>query len=54
MEVILYKEDCVAGMAKHLKNKSIDVVVTSPPYNIGVNYKSYNDKIPREEYKAGN
>ena len=33
-----------------LKEKSVDVVVTSPPYNIGVKYNSYNDNVPTEEY----
>ena len=26
------------------------MVVTSPPYNIGVKYNSYNDNVPTEEY----
>jgi site-specific DNA-methyltransferase (adenine-specific) len=26
------------------------VVVTSPPYNLGVDYATYNDQLPREEY----
>ncbi|MGI0024034.1 MAG: DNA-methyltransferase, partial [Nitrososphaera sp.] len=30
--------------------KSVDVVVTSPPYNIGINYGSYRDALPREQY----
>ena len=29
---------------------SIDVIVTSPPYNLGIQYRSYNDTIPRGEY----
>jgi len=29
-----------------------DVVVTSPPYNLGVRYLSYHDARPREEYLA--
>jgi site-specific DNA-methyltransferase (adenine-specific) len=33
-----------------LDPKSIGVVVTSPPYNIGVKYRSYQDDIPRTEY----
>ena len=37
-------------MTKHLKPGSVDIVVTSPPYNIGVKYKSYNDKRSNEEY----
>jgi site-specific DNA-methyltransferase (adenine-specific) len=26
------------------------VVVTSPPYNIGIKYNSYKDELPRQEY----
>lgn len=33
-----------------LKEKSVDVVVTSPPYNIGVKCNIYNDNVPTEEY----
>ncbi len=29
---------------------SIGVVVTSPPYNIGVSYRTYEDDMPRTEY----
>jgi site-specific DNA-methyltransferase (adenine-specific) len=29
---------------------SIDVIVTSPPYNLGIQYRSYDDTMPREEY----
>lgn len=28
------------------------MVVTSPPYNLGIRYRSYNDTRPREEYLA--
>jgi site-specific DNA-methyltransferase (adenine-specific) len=28
----------------------IDLVVTSPPYNLGINYKTFKDTAPREEY----
>ena len=28
----------------------IDLIVTSPPYNVGLNYKSVNDEITYEEY----
>ena len=46
----LYNMDCVAGMRKHVEDGSIDVVVTSPPYNIGKKYNSYDDTVSREEY----
>ena len=29
---------------------SIGVVVTSPPYNLGIKYRSYRDDLPRTEY----
>ena len=29
---------------------SVDVVVTSPPYNLGIRYRSYADQLPRERY----
>ena len=28
----------------------MDVVVTSPPYNLGTSYKAYDDTVPRREY----
>lgn len=46
----LFNEDCLEGMRRRLDAGSVDVVVTSPPYNIGVGYKAYNDKIPRRDY----
>ena len=33
-----------------IEDKSIDLVVTSPPYNIGLKYHKYEDKKPREQY----
>lgn len=43
--------DCLQGL-RNLASGSVDVVVTSPPYNIGVAYKSYDDRRPRAEYLA--
>ena len=31
---------------------SIDVIVTSPPYNLGIRYSSYHDTMPRDAYLA--
>ena len=45
----LHVGDCVAGM-KNLPDESIDIVVTSPPYNLGISYQSYNDKLSSEDY----
>jgi site-specific DNA-methyltransferase (adenine-specific) len=33
-----------------LAKESVDVIVTSPPYNIGINYQRYNDNLPKEKY----
>lgn len=29
---------------------SVDLVVTSPPYNLGIRYRTYDDGRPRQEY----
>jgi site-specific DNA-methyltransferase (adenine-specific) len=47
-----YLKDCITGLNENLNEKSVDVVVTSPPYNIGIGYSSYNDALPREKYLA--
>lgn len=31
---------------------ALDVVITSPPYNLGIQYRSYDDGQPREDYLA--
>lgn len=41
--------DCL-DILKNLDDNSIDIVVTSPPYNIGLKYNKYKDKKPREQY----
>ena len=33
-----------------LEPGSVSAVVTSPPYNLGVEYRSYEDSLPREHY----
>ncbi|MBT8507938.1 modification methylase [Methanomicrobiaceae archaeon CYW5] len=43
--------DCIEGM-QQLPDASIDIIVTSPPYNIGKPYNSHNDTMPRDEYLA--
>src|SRR3989442_1608219 len=42
--------DCLAGLAT-LDPDSVDVVVTSPPYNLGIDYATYQDNAPRELLK---
>ena len=31
---------------------SISAIVTSPPYNLGIRYRTYDDTLPRERYLA--
>lgn len=47
-----YLKDCITGLNENVNEKSADVVVTSPPYNIGIGYNSYNDALPRDNYLA--
>ncbi len=42
-------EDCVKGMAK-LPAEAVDLVVTSPPYNLGIAYRKYHDRQNRQSY----
>ena len=35
---------------KALGAGSVDAIVTSPPYNLGIQYRSYDDGRPRSEY----
>jgi site-specific DNA-methyltransferase (adenine-specific) len=44
-----YLEDCLEVLAR-LPSGSVDVIVTSPPYNLGVRYRSYDDTLPRAKY----
>lgn len=41
--------DCLAGMKK-LRDGSVDLVVTSPPYNLGTNYGKYKDNLSVDRY----
>jgi site-specific DNA-methyltransferase (adenine-specific) len=41
--------DCLEGL-RLLDDRSVDVIVTSPPYNIGVQYNSYEDNKTRNDY----
>jgi site-specific DNA-methyltransferase (adenine-specific) len=47
----MYAMDCRDGLAM-IDTATVDVVVTSPPYNIGTDYHVYDDRLPPEEYLA--
>ena len=46
---IIHLQDCIEGMLA-LPEKSVDIVTTSPPYNLGIAYGTYKDNKPRQEY----
>jgi len=49
IELIIQNSNCINAL-KNLPPDSVDVVVTSPPYNININYAEYNDNKPEHEY----
>ena len=44
-----YLGDCLDVLSQ-LPERSVDVIVTSPPYNLGIRYRSYDDTMPRGDY----
>ena len=44
-----YQADCL-DVFRALPDASLSVIVTSPPYNLGVEYRSYDDSLPRRQY----
>lgn len=47
----IYNMDCVDGLSQ-LEPNSIDLIVTSPPYNVGIEYDSWDDNMQWEDYLA--
>src|SRR3954464_11818429 len=44
-----YLGDCL-DVFRHLEPQSVDVIVTSPPYNLGIRYNRYQDTLPQADY----
>ena len=44
-----YLGDCL-DVLRSLTPGTISVIVTSPPYNLGVRYRTYDDTVPRADY----
>ncbi len=49
IKIDLRLEDCVPGMGKLLGGQ-VDLVVTSPPYNLGIRYSKFSDRADRGGY----
>ncbi|HEV3263416.1 MAG TPA: site-specific DNA-methyltransferase [Gemmataceae bacterium] len=47
----LYHEECVAGLGR-LEPGSVDLVFADPPFNIGYEYDTYDDRRGAEQYLA--
>ncbi|PIU51997.1 hypothetical protein COS91_01545 [Candidatus Desantisbacteria bacterium CG07_land_8_20_14_0_80_39_15] len=45
--ITIYNEDCLEAM-KRMSDKSIDLVLADPPYNVGQNFA--NDNLGKKEY----
>jgi len=46
---ILYNGNCI-NILQTLPENSIDLVVTSPPYNVGIQYSDWDDTLSLENY----
>jgi len=46
--ITIYNNDILE--ADEIRPKSVDLVVTSPPYNVDVKYKGFDDGVPYKEY----
>jgi len=46
--ICIFNEDILKTEA--IENNSIDLIVTSPPYNVDIKYETYDDKIPYDKY----
>lgn len=46
----LYNGCCIDVMKNNIPDNSIDLIVTSPPYNLNIKYSTYSDNKPYEEY----
>ena len=49
MNCRLEAKNCLDRM-QELAAESVDVVATSPPYNLGVDYRTYKDDLPEAQY----
>jgi site-specific DNA-methyltransferase (adenine-specific) len=47
-DITIYKHDFVESSP--IPPKSVDLIVTSPPYNLDISYGNHNDKLPYKKY----
>lgn len=51
MTIQLYLGDCL-DFIRTMPDKSVDAVVTDPPYNVGKDYGVHNDSMSDEDYRS--
>ena len=51
-DIQIWCGDCLSLMRERISPESVDVVVTSVPYNVGVKYATYDDNRSEAEYLA--
>ncbi len=49
--------DCLLGMKKFISNETVDLIITSPPYNLALKSRNdytenYFDNLPENEYRT--
>jgi site-specific DNA-methyltransferase (adenine-specific) len=49
-QILIINEDIF--MTKKIADESIDLIVTSPPYNVDIKYNSHNDQLTYNQYLA--
>ena len=49
-DIQIWCGDCLELIREKIKPNTVDVVATSPPFNIGVKYFLYEDNRPEDEY----
>ena len=45
----IYNVDCIEGL-KPIEDNSVDICITSPPYNVGIQYDEWNDSMKFDDY----
>lgn len=45
----IYNQDCNEGM-EQIDDETVDLIVTSPPYNLDIKYDTHKDDMPLPEY----
>jgi len=47
-DIVIYNEDFLTTQS--VEESSVDLIVTSPPYNVDIHYNSFDDTIPYSKY----